>query len=38
LILMFLVHLLFFHGQKAHVLEGASSAEGAREPALPGRR
>ena len=38
LILMFLVHLLFFHGQKAHVLEGASSAEGAQEPALPGRR
>jgi zinc/manganese transport system permease protein len=38
LILMFLVHLLFFHGQKAHALEGASSAEGAREPALPGRR
>src|SRR6266699_2738868 len=38
LALMFLVHLLFFHGQKAHVLEGASSAEGAREPALPGRR
>src|SRR5258705_10510012 len=38
LILMFLTHLLFFHGQKAHVLEGASSAESTREPALPGGR
>jgi len=37
LILMFLVHLLFFHGSRSHVLEGASSAEAAREPALPGR-
>jgi zinc/manganese transport system permease protein len=37
LILMFLVHLLFFHGQKAQVLEGAASPERSREPALPGR-
>src|SRR6201993_248651 len=28
LILMFLVHLIFFHGDKARTLEGASSAEG----------
>src|SRR5215472_11951003 len=26
LVLMFLVHLLFFHGQKGHVLQGAHSA------------
>ena len=38
LILMFLVHLLFFHGHKAHVLEGAKSAESQREPALESRR
>lgn len=38
LILMFLVHLLFFHGQKAHVLHGASSSEPVREPALQERR
>ncbi len=38
LILMFLVHVLFFHGRKAHVLEGATSAEARREPALESRR
>ena len=27
LILMFFIHLIFFHGGKAHALEGASSAE-----------
>ena len=38
LILMFLVHLLFFHGRKAHVLEGATCAEARREPALESRQ
>ena len=38
LILMFLVHLLFFHGQKAHSLEGAASVENHREQVLHGRR
>src|SRR6201987_1332851 len=37
LVVMFFIHLVFFHGHQAHVLQGASSAEGAREPALPGR-
>ena len=34
LILMFLVHLIFFHGDKARELEGASSAEGGKESVL----
>jgi len=38
LILMFLVHLLFFHGHKAHSLEGAASVENPREQVLHGRR
>ena len=38
LILMFLVHLLFFHGNKAHSLEGAASVENPREQVLHGRR
>jgi hypothetical protein len=35
---MFLVHLLFFHGNKAHSLEGAASVENPREQVLHGRR
>jgi zinc/manganese transport system permease protein len=35
LVLMFFVHLIFFHGRQAHALEGASSA--AKEPVLQGR-
>jgi hypothetical protein len=27
LILMFFVHLIFFHGRRAHALEGAGSVE-----------
>jgi zinc/manganese transport system permease protein len=38
LILMFLVHLLFFHGHRAHSLEGAASVENSREQVLHGRR
>jgi len=38
LILMFLVHLLFFHGNKVHSLEGAASVENPREQVLHGRR
>jgi zinc/manganese transport system permease protein len=34
LILMFLIHLLFFHGSQAHRLEGAASAEKPRETAV----
>ena len=34
LILMFFVHLIFFHGAKARDLEGASSADGPKESAL----
>jgi len=34
LILMFFVHLIFFHGDRAHSLEGASSAESAKERVL----
>jgi hypothetical protein len=37
LILMFFVHLIFFHGDRAHALEGASSAENPREKALQTR-
>lgn len=37
LILMFLIHLLFFHGHKAQVLEGARSAESSREQMLESR-
>jgi zinc/manganese transport system permease protein len=38
LILMFLVHLLFFHGGHARALEGASSVEKPRERVLETRR
>jgi zinc/manganese transport system permease protein len=38
LILMFLVHLLFFHGGHAHALAGASSVEKPRERVLETRR
>jgi zinc/manganese transport system permease protein len=38
LVLMFFVHLLFFHGHKALSLEGAASAERPREQVLEGRR
>jgi zinc/manganese transport system permease protein len=34
LVAMFLVHLFFFHGQKARALEGAASAERSRERVL----
>ena len=34
LVLMFIVHLLFFHGKKAHELEGATSAHPQRETAV----
>ncbi|HZQ67625.1 MAG TPA: metal ABC transporter permease [Terriglobales bacterium] len=35
LILMFLVHVIFFHGRRAHQLDGAHSAE--RQPVASGR-
>jgi zinc/manganese transport system permease protein len=38
LILMFFVHLLFFHGQKAHALHGAAASEATPEQVLEGRR
>jgi zinc/manganese transport system permease protein len=38
LVVMFLVHLLFFHGHKAHELQGAASAEKPREQVLEGHR
>ena len=38
LMVMFLVHVLFFHRQKAHSLNGAASVENAREQVLHGRR
>ena len=34
LILMFFIHLIFFHGRGARVLEGASSAEEPRDKVL----
>ena len=34
LILMFFVHLIFFHGDRAHNLEGASSVEDPKERVL----
>jgi len=37
LILMFFIHLIFFHGRRARALEGASSAEKPRERALQAR-
>lgn len=37
LILMFFVHLIFFHGSRAHVLEGASSVEKPTERVLQAR-
>jgi zinc/manganese transport system permease protein len=37
LILMFLVHLLFFHGPKAHPLEGAVSVEDPKQHSVVGR-
>ena len=37
LIVMFLVHLLFFHGREAHVLQGAVSAENHKERVLHGK-
>jgi zinc/manganese transport system permease protein len=38
LVVMFLIHVLFFHGRQAHELHGAASAENAREQVLEGRR
>jgi zinc/manganese transport system permease protein len=38
LILMFFIHLFFFHGRKAHDLRGAASQEPAAQPALQERR
>jgi zinc/manganese transport system permease protein len=38
LVVMFLVHLLFFHGTRARVLEGARSVEKPRESVLETRR
>src|SRR5947209_4096750 len=38
LILMFLVHVLFFHGRKAHELHGASSAEVQKDRVLQEKR
>jgi zinc/manganese transport system permease protein len=37
LVLMFFVHLIFFHGRRARALEGASSVEKPRERALQAR-
>src|SRR3954452_17456651 len=37
LIVMFLIHLIFFHGSKGHALEGAISAEKVKQNALPQR-
>jgi zinc/manganese transport system permease protein len=34
LVVMFLVHLLFFHGSRAHALEGAASVENPRESVM----
>src|SRR5947207_6846097 len=34
LVVMFFVHLIFFHGSKAHALEGAASAENPKERVL----
>ena len=38
LIVMFLVHVLFFHGHKAHSLEGSASVENPNEQVVQGRR
>jgi zinc/manganese transport system permease protein len=38
LVLMFLVHLLFFHGRKAHELHGATAVENPHEQVLEERR
>ncbi len=38
LIVMFFVHLIFFHGGRARALEGASSVESPKEAVLQGRR
>src|SRR6266536_469520 len=38
LVLMFLIHLIFFHGARAHSLEGAASVEKPRERVLLDRR
>jgi len=38
LVLMFLVHLLFFHGRSASVLKGAASVENPKESVLQGKR
>jgi zinc/manganese transport system permease protein len=37
LVVMFFVHLIFFHGGRARVLDGASSAEGPKERVLQAR-
>jgi len=37
LVLMFFVHLIFFHGGRAHALQGASSVENPREKVLQTR-
>src|SRR5246500_4559757 len=37
LIVMFFIHLLFFHGRKAHELQGAASVDKPREQVLEGR-
>ena len=38
LIVMFFVHLVFFHGRDAHALAGANSAERPKERAVPQER
>jgi len=38
LVIMFLIHLFFFHGHKARPLEGAGSLESPREHVLEGQR
>ena len=38
LILMFLIHLMFFHGRDAHALEGATSVENPKERVLLEKR
>jgi zinc/manganese transport system permease protein len=35
LVVMFFIHLLFFHGQKAHALEGASGVPNPKEAIVP---
>lgn len=37
LVLMFLIHLMFFHGKNRHELQGATSADSAREKVIQAR-